>query len=414
MNLKRRERILLSVTGGLVALAGLYFLVFLGDSQSDEELAKKRDDLQAEIAQKQTKIDKSRREKQRLKDWRERSLPPETSLARLRYQAWLDGLIKQTSLRKTSLTVSDATHRDEFTRISFELRARAALGDLVQFMYEFYAAGYLHQIRKINVKPVKNSKDLDAILTIEALSLPNAVATDQLPKVQPPKSTAALKFARLTEYKEPIVTRDFFAPYGLPGTVVVSGTGTPPPPPPPSKPKPDKAKFAFVTAFVEVDGEQQVWIDDRMDGKSLFLGPGASFFLGAGEKLKPGDVEGKVQAIRPESEVVVELVDADGPPPRQQRRLLHVGDNLRGGTMLEDMTPRKTAAPPQQGPHFSPSAMDVTPMTTAETPPQQGPQPPSASSPPKDAPRAKTNVALIKPSSDDESVASEDDEDDAG
>ena len=49
-------------------------------------------------------------------------------------------------------------------------------------MYRFYSAGFLHQIRKLNVKPVPNSTDLQVNLIIEALSLPTAVAENELPK----------------------------------------------------------------------------------------------------------------------------------------------------------------------------------------------------------------------------------------
>ena len=94
-------------------------------------------------------------------------------------------------------------------KISFTLHAQAKLGELVQFMYEFYSAGFLHQIRKLDIKPNKNSRDLDVDLSIEALSLPTAASKTQLSK----EAGHGLQLAKLADYRDPIVKRDFFAPY---------------------------------------------------------------------------------------------------------------------------------------------------------------------------------------------------------
>ena len=61
MKLQRREKILAGVTLGLVGLGGLWFLVFAGDSQSDDQLIKKRDDLMAKIEEDQSLLDKAAR-----------------------------------------------------------------------------------------------------------------------------------------------------------------------------------------------------------------------------------------------------------------------------------------------------------------------------------------------------------------
>ena len=310
MKLQRREKILAALALGLVGLAGLWFLLFAGDSRSGDQLIADQTKLTSEIEDKQKQRQAAGRDAKRLAQWQRRALPPEPSLARSLYRNWLSNLAASVNLRKATLVASpDAgTHRDQYTRIAFTLSAQAKLGDLVEFLYKFYSAGFLHQIRKMDIKPNKGSRELDVNLTIEALSLPTAESKKKLPE----KTDYVLRLAKLSDYR-PIVSRDFFTAYV--------------PPIPPSAPRHDSsvdpADHAVVTAFVEVDGAAQVWIQDRMGDKSWKLGTGQGFAV--------GNTKGTVEFIRPEGEVVVEF---DG-----RRRVLHVGDNLHGGVEIQGKQP---------------------------------------------------------------------------
>ena len=124
---------------------------------------------------------------------------PTPSLARSLYQNWLRSLAARANFRGTKLASNDAgVRRDQFTRISFTLHAQAELGDLVKFMYEFYSAGFLHQIRKMDIKPNKSSRDLEVNLTIEALSLPTAESKERLPEQE---AGHVLQLAKLSDYR---------------------------------------------------------------------------------------------------------------------------------------------------------------------------------------------------------------------
>ncbi len=308
MKLQRREKMLAGLTLGLIGLAGLWFLFFFGESRSDEQLIADQTKLTDEIKEKEKLVQAAGRDAKRLAEWQRRALPAEPSLARSLYRNWLSSLAARANLRGYTLVSNEASvRRDQFTRFSFTLRARARLGDLVEFMYEFYSAGLLHQIRKADVKPIQGSRDLDVNLTIEALSLPTAESKDRLPK----DPGSVLQFAKLSAYREPIVSRDFFSPYVRPD----------PPPPPRRERTVDPADFAFVNAFTkDVNGAWKVWLQDRMGGKSWQLGEGESFAV--------GNLKGTVQAIHPEGEVVI---DFNG-----HRRLLHIEDNLHGGVEISD------------------------------------------------------------------------------
>jgi hypothetical protein len=326
MKLKKREKILVWVTGGLVAIGGIWFLLMAGDPRTDEQLASEQTKLESEKENKKKIVDAFDREKKRLDDWKHRALPPDAVLARSLYQNWLSHLIEKTHLRNSTIVANDSgMHREQFTRISLDLRARAKLGDLVQFLYEFYTAGYLHQIRKLDVKPAQGSTDLEVIATIEALSLPTAVSKDKLPS-EPRKELKAPKAdPRLADYREPIVNRDFFAKYV-------------PPPPPKRKDdentviipaKIDPADFAFITGVVEVDGTPRIWLHDRLNDRLLQLAAGEGFSIGT--------AMGIVEAVDPQGAAILNYKDhkfKDG-----THRLLHSGDSLHDGSEVRGEVP---------------------------------------------------------------------------
>lgn len=315
MKLQRREKILAGLALGLVALAGLWFLFFAGDPRSDDQLIRLQDELTSKIATERSALDKARRDAKHLADWQRRSLPPDPVSASSLYQNWLRDLAKHVNLQGYKLVANEVVHRDQSTRVSFTLHAQAHLGELVQFLYEFYAAGYLHQIRNMDVKPSRNSSTLDLVLTIEAASLPKAESKKELPKLKESARVLQLKkdgvAATLADYRDPIVKRNFFANYVKPPEIVINRR--PPKPERPPPPRVDLADHAVVTGFTEVDGTPQVWLKDRITDKSWILGTGEGFTV--------GDVKGTVQTIDPEGEAIV---DFGG-----HRRLLHKGDNLR-------------------------------------------------------------------------------------
>ena len=80
----------------------------------------------------------------------------------------------------------------------------------------------------------------------------------------------------------------------------------------------DSAQFAVVTAITEIDGEPQVWIQDRIAGKMWKLGAGEGFTIGTTRQRESGTV----QSIKQE-EVMVDF--------RGARDLLHNGDNILSG-----------------------------------------------------------------------------------
>jgi len=305
MKFNRREKILAALAGtAVLLLAGR--LLWGGDSRSLGQLRADRDRLAAEVEKKEARVQAVRRTAAQLTEWQRRALPADAAHGRSLYQNWLRALADRVGFRQLNIDSSEGqSRRNAFTLFTFTVRGRGELGRLTEFLYDFYAAGHLHQIRRLDVKPVEGSTDLDLTLSVEAISLPGADRKDRLS----PEPGKRLKLAKLADYRDPIVGRNLFAVH-TPRAEVASV--------PQAKPV-DPAEFAFVTAILEADGRSQVWVVDRTAGKTLRLHEG--------EAIEVGSVHGRIKTIG-RRDVVLEVQG-------RQRRLTS-GDNLRGGV---DVTP---------------------------------------------------------------------------
>ncbi len=296
MSFQRRERILAGAAAGLAGLATVWFLFLSGDGRSYQDLAAESDKVSGEIESKQHALQAADRERGRLAELRKRALPADAVLARTLYQNWLRRLAGQADFHDIKLSAyHGGVRRDQCTRIAVTLSCRATLAGLVRFLYDFYSAGYLQQIRRMDVKFVVNSSELEVDFSIEALSLAAAEAKDQLPKESAPAPQTTL-----ANYRDAIVKRNLF------GAFV----------PTESRPqaKTAAASAAAVTGFTEVDGAWQMWVEDRDSGKRCKYAVGATIEAGGGKAV--------VKSISAE-EAVVEIGG--------HRRPLRLGDKLPSG-----------------------------------------------------------------------------------
>ncbi len=268
MKLQRREQILAGVALGLVVLVGLGLFFSTGGARTTQELNDDQAKLTTEIENKQKVLQAGEGEQRRLEQWRQRALPRDAVLARSLYHSWLTSLAARANFRELRVSDNDVGgHRDQCTRISFALDCRTNLGDLVQFLYEFYSAGFLHQIRRMDLKPDGNSRDLTVMLTIEALSLTTAESKDSLPtQVGHPQEGNAQQPTKLADYRNAIVSRNVFANFVRP-----------------MPPMEVRIEAATVTGFTEVDGAWLVWLEDRA-GQAVEDGVGRELFGGQGER----------------------------------------------------------------------------------------------------------------------------------
>lgn len=206
--------------------------------------------LESDVKKRKDFLQKAREDARWLAYWESLSLPTDLEVARSLYQAWLVELTRYAGLTGPSFNPGEpVARRGRYYAIAYSVRARGTLEQLCTFLFEFYKAGHLHQIRSVDVSPIMRSDDLDLSLSIEALVLPRADRGDRL-------STRTvdirLASARLDDYR-PIAERNLFA-VGDPGA--------------------DPTDHAYLTGISYVDGEPEAWFTLRTDGVILKLREG--------------------------------------------------------------------------------------------------------------------------------------------
>jgi len=301
----------------LVVLLAAQFL-FSGPGGSIGDLRQERDEKAKQLGQRKKNVRRAQAAVAKLRAWERRALPSDLKLAKSLYQNWLRDLTVRAGFDEPVVDPGKATG-NYYTAFPYTLRAKGDLGQLTRFLYGFYDAGHLHQIRSLRLKPLEGSEKLDLVLTIEALSLPGADRENKLSDVP----GARLKRNGLPAYEEVVVRRRlegerfadsgglFAAYYPEPPKVVVRES-EPPPPPPPPRPEFDHARFAKLQANVAADGRWEAWLTVQTTGRQWRLSEGDTFEIGT--------LQGKVTRVLPHA---MEF-EADG-----RRLLVTAGQSLR-------------------------------------------------------------------------------------
>lgn len=286
MTLQKREKWLAIAVGALMVIVGgrvLLPALFSPLSSRQREV----DDLQVKIDKTQSDLKRAAAAQAKLAEWRKQSLPSDLRKGQSLYHNWLLELARD-KVKFRKLTIDPGEPHPQKARLvrgesgappiiyqllPFTIRCDGSLEQLSQFLYEFYAAGHLHRIRQLSVKPNEKSGYLELLIGVDALSLPDADRRDQL--AQAP--SGRLAFSEAT-YSKTIVDRNLFAAY------------KPPPPPrreerprePPVKPPStfDPAMYAYVTAIVSKGDERKVWVTSRIKDQQIPLAEGERFEIG--------------------------------------------------------------------------------------------------------------------------------------
>jgi len=325
VTLQKREKLLAAVTLLLVLWLAARFL--LGGSWPSVSSARAdRDRVLAEVQKKQGRVQASLPAAAQLADWQQRALPSDVKLAGTLYQNWLFRLAEQVKLDKIRVDPGESRPvRNIYHLFSFTVRGQGSFDNLVRFLFEFYSAGHLHQVRQLTIKPLEDPKRVDLMMIIEALSLPGADRTDKLSAVP----GAGLAHKTLDDYQKHIVGRQLFAPYRPP---------SPPPPPttrPAEPPKPpfDEAKYVFLTGIVQAGDRLQAWIKNRPKDEE--------FRLVEGDTLATGTLHAKIVRIG-SREIEIEV---DG-----RRSVVRLGANFR------ESLPAVPESKPEEKPADKPAA----------------------------------------------------------
>jgi hypothetical protein len=313
-----REQKLAGAIAGLLVLMGGWTLWGYWSTRVSDRTSQ-IDRLEGEISAKKKQVVQGAIAAKKLADWEARSLPKDKEQARSLYQNWLIGLIERAKFTNADLsTQSTAARQKVFDKLAFTITADATLDQLVQFLFEFYKAGHLDQIRRLQIQPVEKSPRLKLNLAVEGLILPSSKNAEKL-STEPGKRLA---LDDLKKYQEPIAKRNFFAEY-TPPPAVAKAT------PKVEKPTFDPASQAKFTGYTEVGDKRQAWVRVFTTNQTLLLGEG--------DKLEVGTFKGTVTRVEPRS---MELTSGG------KRWMLPMGESLKDAVAIGDdqaAVPDKTA-----------------------------------------------------------------------
>jgi hypothetical protein len=276
---KKRERFLL-VGGGfllVVVIIPMLCRILWADLS---KLRTQRTQLTTEIEKLEKDANQKTAVKQHLDDLLTRSLPSQDAFAQTSYQNWLMDLAANTGIRDRKIDIGSVTTTKEknkvhYKKFTFTLHGKGKLEQLAEFLLRFHNTDYLHLVKKISPRPIRNSSELELAITVEAVSLPQVKSSRSLPATDPQKlKLTSGEREQISDIKK----RALFTVYSPPKPP--EPQGPPPPPPPPPPPKFDASPYCYVVAIVEADGKPQIWGQVRTEGKIYKLFEGEMFKLG--------------------------------------------------------------------------------------------------------------------------------------
>jgi hypothetical protein len=169
--------------------------------------------LKTEIGAQQLRRKQAEIAIQRQKEYQDRSLPRDVAAARTRYQDWVFKRLADAGFKPPHDVIAKPIDpRGDLRRLPFDVKVRGTLDQLVRFLYGFYHADHLHQIRRLHITRVEKSAEIELDLGIEALSLPEAARQSDLNTA----ASTALKKPDLNTYLSLIKNRNVIGPPNRP------------------------------------------------------------------------------------------------------------------------------------------------------------------------------------------------------
>ncbi|MBN2292723.1 MAG: hypothetical protein JXM70_09880 [Pirellulales bacterium] len=287
---KHRKKLLLGVLGLIVIFyAGDWLLENLLEGPL-EARRKTKASLEKNIQTQEESLARARKAGKQLSVWEEQSLPSNTEVASSTYQVWLLQVIQRAGLSAQGVNSSEPINKGMYSLLSFSARAHGSLEQLTRFLFEFYRAGHLHQLRSLSITPIQKTGELDLVISVEAMVLPS---TDR-DKEFATQISDRLASEKLEDYMS-IVKRNLFD----------VGGGL------------DPTDQTVLTTVTYVDGKPEVWF--------LLRGTDELLKLKKGDRLEIGLFSGTLAEIE-DTDVILE---SEG-----ERWLLSIGENLTQATAL--------------------------------------------------------------------------------
>jgi hypothetical protein len=231
----------------------------------------RRTQLERDIRQRETSLQRLRDAGKLLATWEDQSLPADTEVARSLYQAWLVELVDDVGLAGPSVTSSEPQARAGlYHTLSFSVRGHGTLEQLTKFLFAFYQTDLLHQIRSVTITPLQRAEDMDLSFAIEALVLePSGAAAAKTSESSPAESVYEEFRRRTWRVSDRLVSTDPEV-YGVivRRNLFALGGGF------------DPTDQTYLTSITVVDGVSEVWFTNRASDGVVKLRAGGSLELG--------------------------------------------------------------------------------------------------------------------------------------
>ncbi|MFO0944696.1 MAG: hypothetical protein U1D30_01925 [Planctomycetota bacterium] len=270
-----REKILSMLIGGLLGFLALQYVVNKRILEPLHAKDAEINNLLAQVATKQQELVIARDAVFDIEQWKQKSLPPEPGLAQTLYQDYLRALLEKSGIAKPKITPAAPNAQGEnMRRLPFAVSARCDLSQLSRFLYDFHTSHLFHQVRRLQLTPAIQDGKLigfDVNLSIEAISLPDALAKSELPK---PKTNPAAKPPAPPGVYDLFVKKNLFQPTNLVDAQakveVVADTATN---------KDERADF-YLTATLEENGIAKLWLTNRQTNTRMVVLQGEDLKIG--------------------------------------------------------------------------------------------------------------------------------------
>lgn len=288
--MKQREKMLL---GGLVASLALWQGSALLNTFVFGPVEQRESDITARnerISSKEKQVKRAQLAARKLKEWNQRSLPPDPVAAASLYQTWLIELAGKTGLENVEVEPARSesafkAKAEAYSTVSARIKAKGTLSRLCDFLFEFRRAGLLHRVARLELKTDQHQGDppLEIEMTVEGLSLKDA----------PPRTTLLSdpKLAELPgdrsekERKDyaPLTAKNLFVRgYNGPPRRFTGQTG-----------EGDPREFVYFVGAVSAGAGYDATLYDRANNKATRLTEGSTFNV--------AELQGKVLSIAVDS-----------------------------------------------------------------------------------------------------------------
>ncbi len=218
--MNQRERLLAIAIGSVAAVLALWFAWSYVDGQFRTRRTR-ISGLEKDIREFKLRALQGQKAKSKLAEYEERSLPPDPEVARSLYQHWLLTQVGSAGFTEQEVQAKTAQKEGElYVSQNYDVTGKATLPQVIDLLYAFYSVDYLHRIRLLMLTPIKDSKQMEVHLSIDAVSLADAPVATALHD----RPSNRLAKPNKEDYYAAILGRHLFGPPNRAPTLSISGS----------------------------------------------------------------------------------------------------------------------------------------------------------------------------------------------